>query len=112
VLRVEDRRVLRTEAEDLGVKLVKAPQRGVGGHVIGVGHDLGPLAGGAQILLAQPLNALDAGRQILPEVLHVLRPRHLQRHSDNGDVVRVPGPAGILCTHPEWSFPGRLARPY
>ncbi len=53
VLRIEDRRLLRAEAEEVGIEHVKAVKQRGGRHVIGAADLLGAFAGGQQVGLVQ-----------------------------------------------------------
>jgi len=89
VLRVEDRAVLRAEAEELAIEHLHPVEQAGARHVARLTDLLGVLARGDQLVLAQGPNRLHAGDKVLPVLAGVLGAGHAERDADDGDVIGV-----------------------
>ncbi len=89
VLRVHDRRFLRAEAEELAVEHLETVEHRGGRHIIAVVQPVRRLAGGGQILGAQPADRLHAVAKIAPVFLERLRAGNMRGHADDRNVVLV-----------------------
>ena len=92
LLRVENARLARREAEERRVEQLD-PLEG-GGHlqVGGIGERLGGHAGGQQLLGGEGADGLDPVAQVLPEPLEVGRAGEAPGHRDDGDLrAAAPG---------------------
>ena len=86
MLRVQDLRLARAEAEEAGVEQVGVGQYPLGLDVAVRAQQRRPYARGEQFLVGREGDALAGCRQVLPEGLHVGGARETPGQSDDGDV--------------------------
>jgi phosphoglycolate phosphatase-like HAD superfamily hydrolase len=86
VLRVQDRCVLRAEAEELRVEQVHALERETGLHVGGIREQRARHAASGQLLVAEPLYRFHPRSEIGPELLWAVRSGEAQGDAHDGDV--------------------------
>ncbi len=96
VLRVEDRGLLRAEAEELGIEHLDALERRGEGHVIGAAQGLRRHARRDQFRLVEAADGAAALAQHLPIPARVPRPGQVRGHADDRDL----GPVGGAHAHP------------
>ena len=85
VLRIGERGVARREAEEAGVEHVDVAEQRGGVDVAGQARDLIGYPGRPHVLAAQWRDRLHALRQVLPEVVEIVRAREPTSHADDGD---------------------------
>ena len=83
VLRVDDLRLARRQAEELGVEQVGPFDHRARLDVTRVGQQLAGDAGGGHLLVAEALDGLHPVAQVVPELADVVRTREASRHSDD-----------------------------
>ena len=99
MLRVHDRGFFGREPEEVGVKPFEPVQNGGGRHVVRPVDEMRRFACGQQLFAAQPPDRLDPVAQISPIGMHVLRPRKMRGHADDGDIVLSDHRVGLCSGH-------------
>ena len=112
VLRVEDRGLLRREAEEVGVEVGETVQRRGGGHIVGAAHPGGVFARSQQLGLGQHTDRLDPRREVGPIGSNVGRAGQMGSHANDGNIGLAEGVLVVTACHVDcFSLANRRLRP-
>lgn len=87
MLRIQQVRFPRTDAEEAGIETIGFGEDTLGRNVVGMGDQLGSHALFDQLVLVEPGEALASGDDHVPELIYGGGTGESTRHADDGDAV-------------------------